>query len=99
MRVTKLIICLFIFFRSTHSQTDEVSPVYGYHMRYGVQQAQRINWQESLRIIGGSQVTSADAVPHQVSLITLRKFQCYDLEKIGISWESITILALKYPSM
>ncbi|KAJ8714412.1 hypothetical protein PYW07_002637 [Mythimna separata] len=73
MRVSKAVICLFIFFHSSYCKSVENSPAYGYHLKIGVPEAQRILRKETLRqssrIVGGNQVTAATAIPYQAGII------------------------------
>lgn len=60
------LICLFLFIQTSFG-TFEDRPTYGYHLKYGVPKARKLKVAESVRIIGGSKVTTADAIPHQVN--------------------------------
>lgn len=66
MRAFRLFICLFIIFHDSLGAVILSSPANGYHLRVGVPLASKIRFEESLRIVGGSQVGKADAVPYQV---------------------------------
>ncbi|KAF9814200.1 hypothetical protein SFRURICE_018100 [Spodoptera frugiperda] len=59
---------VFVIIHTTHGASID-SPVFGYHMRIGVPQATRIATLESMRIVGGSAVNAATAIPHQVGIV------------------------------
>ncbi|KAF9788999.1 hypothetical protein SFRURICE_008670 [Spodoptera frugiperda] len=66
--LTKLFFSVFVIIHTTHGASID-SPVFGYHMRIGVPQATRIATLESMRIVGGSAVNAATAIPHQVGIV------------------------------
>lgn len=75
MNVRQLFIVFSVFYCSVYS---EVLP-YGYHMNVGVPKANVLRSLESNRIIGGTQVESASAIPHHVSgLVIPLHFQLLD---------------------
>ncbi|KAF9424508.1 hypothetical protein HW555_000319 [Spodoptera exigua] len=64
----KILFSLFVIIQTSLGASID-SPMYGYHMRIGVPQAKRIASLESMRIVGGSAVTAATAIPHQVGIV------------------------------
>ncbi|XP_022824739.1 brachyurin-like [Spodoptera litura] len=66
--LSRIFLSLFVVICSVYGASID-SPVFGYHMRIGVPQAVRISSLESMRIVGGSAVSAATAIPHQVGIV------------------------------
>ncbi|CAB3244129.1 unnamed protein product [Arctia plantaginis] len=63
------LLCLALFIQNSFGAFED-RPTYGYHLRYGVPKAWKLKTAESVRIIGGSPVKTADLIPHQAGIIT-----------------------------
>lgn len=59
-------LCLVLFVQNILGAFED-RPTYGYHLKYGVPKAWKLQMAERLRIVGGRPVNTADAIPYQVN--------------------------------